>query len=598
MGNAAKDAGAGGGLSPGVFISYAHDDRAHEERVRQLWLFLRANGIDAQLDVTAAQQRQEWGEWMTRQVRDAAIILVVASPAYKERAEGDAGPGEGRGLQWEARLIRERLYTDQQQGLTLVLPVVLPGCSEHDLPLWLAPVSATFYLVRELTVAGAEDLLRALTSQPRETVPVLGPVPDLPPRGHQLTAGHPPADTVCEALRPGDRDVPGTDRPMLTRHHDPPSSLQVHHLRSWGARLLRCRVVTPLALLTALVTLTVSVAISFRIRAEHANYWGPGTGYVAVRLLPGESPASLAARLAGLGVIEAAAPFVTAARDSTHQITLPPGYVRLRYRMNARRAWALLLSPASRIQPDFTIPPGARISQIAGILSSRTGYPAMLFTSALAETAALGLPSYARGHPQGYLFPGTFAIRPTASPASLLKEMTARYRLEVDGTGLPAETSNPIVENHLIIVASLVQAEGASVSNFPKIARVIYNRLKLGLKLDLDSTVKFALSTYSPQISAYDKNIRSPYNTFRHAGLPPGPIGSPGAAAILAALHPAPGTWVSMMRSPQTNLLTFEQASTKSSFWSRLGKIALITLPILIRVSGYSGVAALAALGG
>ena len=92
-----------------MFISYAHDDQAHEDRVRELWMFLREQGIDARLDLPAAEQRQDWAQWMTQEVRDADYVLVVASPEYKRRAEGDAAPDEGRGVQWEARLIRGAL---------------------------------------------------------------------------------------------------------------------------------------------------------------------------------------------------------------------------------------------------------------------------------------------------------------------------------------------------------------------------------------------------------------------------------------------------------------------------------------------------------
>ena len=69
-------------------------------------------------------------------------MLVVASPAYRQRAEGDAGPGEGRGVQWEARLIRDLFYADQEAGMRRFVPVVLPGGSAEDIPLWLAPASA------------------------------------------------------------------------------------------------------------------------------------------------------------------------------------------------------------------------------------------------------------------------------------------------------------------------------------------------------------------------------------------------------------------------------------------------------------------------
>lgn len=111
-----------------VFISYAHESEAHAEAVRDLWVFLRANGIDATLDRVAAQQRRDWTLWMMGQVRDADHILVIASPAYKRRAEGQAEPDEGRGVQFEARLIRDAFYRDQRD-LDRFLPVVLPGGS-------------------------------------------------------------------------------------------------------------------------------------------------------------------------------------------------------------------------------------------------------------------------------------------------------------------------------------------------------------------------------------------------------------------------------------------------------------------------------------
>ena len=181
-----------------VFISYARDDLAHQERVRNFWVFLRTCGIDARLDLAAAADRVDWAGWMTQEVRDADRVLVIASPAYKRRAEGDAGPGEGRGVQFEARLIRDLFYADQDAGMRRFVPVVLPGGSADDIPLWLAPVSAAHYQVDEFTVAGAEGLLRLLTGQPTVLVPGLGgPVPVLPP----LSGG--PASAAGVAERPG-----------------------------------------------------------------------------------------------------------------------------------------------------------------------------------------------------------------------------------------------------------------------------------------------------------------------------------------------------------------------------------------------------------
>jgi hypothetical protein len=223
-----------------VFISYAHDDAAHVERVREFWLFLRANGVDAVLDLPAADERQDWAQWMTRQIRDAEWILVVASPDYKRRAEGDAGPGEGRGVQWEARQIRDRIYADQENGVRQVIPVVLPGGSASHIPQWLAPASATWYVVAGYTVGGAEDLLRVITSQPRQIVPSLGAVPALPPASAGA-AGWRPAEPAApgwllttlddqfavdalEVHRPVQPDTPDRELPALTayarREHD------------------------------------------------------------------------------------------------------------------------------------------------------------------------------------------------------------------------------------------------------------------------------------------------------------------------------------------------------------------------------------------
>jgi tetratricopeptide (TPR) repeat protein len=187
--------------SPRVFISYAHDDEEHEERVRSFWLFLRANAIDAKLDRPGSEDRRDWAQWMSQQVRRADRILVIASPQYKLRAEGDAGPDQGRGVQWESRLIRDRFLADVQAGVRLVLPVVLPGCSLDDIPSWLAPAAETYYLVNDCTVAGAETLLRALTGQPGEIEPPLGTWPDLPPRD---TAVPPPRDggAAATVVRP------------------------------------------------------------------------------------------------------------------------------------------------------------------------------------------------------------------------------------------------------------------------------------------------------------------------------------------------------------------------------------------------------------
>ncbi|HEX4704933.1 MAG TPA: tetratricopeptide repeat protein [Pseudonocardiaceae bacterium] len=157
-----------------VFLSYARDeDSGHREMVARLWEFLRSQGIDAHIDLEAEGQRRDWSLWMADQIRDADHVLVIASPAYRARAQGQTGPLVGRGVQWEARLIRDAFYRNSDR-IDRFLPVVVPGQTVEGIPDFLAPAISTVYHVPEFTVAGADSLLRLLTGQPGGTVPPLG----------------------------------------------------------------------------------------------------------------------------------------------------------------------------------------------------------------------------------------------------------------------------------------------------------------------------------------------------------------------------------------------------------------------------------------
>ena len=159
-----------------VFISYAHASGPHVEAVRQLWTLLRAAGVDARLDLPATRERQDWALWTARQVKAADFVLVVASAAYRRRAEGEAAPDEGRGVQFEAGLLRDALYADRPSWTRKLLPVILPGESAAGLPAFLSPASATTYKVKELSPLGLERLISVLHGRPAGVRP---PVADL-----------------------------------------------------------------------------------------------------------------------------------------------------------------------------------------------------------------------------------------------------------------------------------------------------------------------------------------------------------------------------------------------------------------------------------
>ncbi|WP_253888258.1 SEFIR domain-containing protein [Actinokineospora diospyrosa] len=155
-----------------VFISYAQESDAHREAVRDLWVFLRANGIDAKLDQVAAETRQDWALWMGHQIRAADVVLCVASEQYRKRAEGRESAEVGRGVQWEARLIRDAFHA-AQDNLTRFVPVVVKGQTRDGVPDFLAPSTTTVYHVD--TPQGADKLLRFLLNRPGIVEPPLGP---------------------------------------------------------------------------------------------------------------------------------------------------------------------------------------------------------------------------------------------------------------------------------------------------------------------------------------------------------------------------------------------------------------------------------------
>ncbi|WP_051570967.1 toll/interleukin-1 receptor domain-containing protein [Cryptosporangium arvum] len=165
-----------------VFLSYAHDSPEHSADVRTLWTLLRERGIDARLDLPAAERRTDWPAWMRRQIDRADFVLVIASPEYRRTADGLAERHERRGVRFEAMELVEELYRDHESGTRKIVPVVLPGRTRDDVPRFLRPYSTTYVEVGELSGVGVERLLRLLTDQPSVVGVELGEPPAFGPR--------------------------------------------------------------------------------------------------------------------------------------------------------------------------------------------------------------------------------------------------------------------------------------------------------------------------------------------------------------------------------------------------------------------------------
>ena len=266
---------------------------------------------------------------------------------------------------------------------------------------------------------------------------------------------------------------------------------------------------------------------------------------MTVQVTSGETASQLAPTMLKDGVVESTRAFVLAAENSSNPTGLEPGFFVLNSHMQATLAWAALLNPKNRDQAVVTIPEGKRASQVIAIMANETKIPLKDFQTALDHPSELGLPSYANGKVEGYLFPATYTIQPHETALQILQAMVARFKQEATAIDLPAAAHRlGISETDVIIEASMAQAEGGSVSDYPKIAEVINNRLRIHMALQFDSVLLYGLNKYAINVSDAQIATPGPYNDFEHAGLPPGPIANPGDAAIQGILKPDTGNWL------------------------------------------------------
>jgi UPF0755 protein len=289
------------------------------------------------------------------------------------------------------------------------------------------------------------------------------------------------------------------------------------------------------------------------------DYTGSGTTPVDVRIPPGATGTKIAAILVDAGVVKSAKAYLDAADETPGSTGIQPGTYGLKKQMPARVALQALLDPASRQLKRVTIPEGSRVPTILAAIAKDTGIPRAQLDAAAKDTAALGLPANVKS-PEGYFFPATYDVEPGSTAEDLLREMVVKTQDTLTELGVAAGD-----QHRVLTLASLVQAEGRHPEDMRRIARVLVNRLAKGMPLQLDTTIHYATGTFTVQTTNSDLAVKSPYNTYTHPGLPPGPIGSPGRVALDAAIHPTPGPWMYFVATdPSTGKTEF--AVTEADF--------------------------------
>ena len=190
----------------------------------------------------------------------------------------------------------------------------------------------------------------------------------------------------------------------------------------------------------------------------------------------------------------------------------------------------------------ITFPEGLTIREMAAIYESRGLGRARDFIEAARNTALIRDLDPMAPDLEGYLFPDTYTVGRTAVASQLVESMVAGFRAAYPGDAPQPADQPPLTTRELVTLASLVEKETAKPEERPVVAAVYRNRLRIGMPMQADPTVIYALQKtgkYDGNIRKGDLSINSPYNTYQHRGLPPGPIASPGKAALEAALRPA-----------------------------------------------------------
>jgi UPF0755 protein len=185
---------------------------------------------------------------------------------------------------------------------------------------------------------------------------------------------------------------------------------------------------------------------------------------------------------------------------------------------------------------ELVVPEGKNMFDIAQRAEELGLFPAAKFVAAARKPAMIRDLDPHAPTLEGYLYPNTYRLMHTTTPEKLCRIMTGKFREVWYGLGLNADV------HETITLASLVEREGKLPDERPVIAAVFSNRLRIGMKLDCDPTTIYAAllqDRYRGSIYKSDLESDDPYNTYRHAGLPPGPIANPGLASIKAALRPA-----------------------------------------------------------
>jgi UPF0755 protein len=257
-----------------------------------------------------------------------------------------------------------------------------------------------------------------------------------------------------------------------------------------------------------------------------------------VLLRPGIGAREVAAELAAHGVLPYPRLFLLIARATEVDRGLQAGRYAVPPDVSIESLLALL-HRGPNLREKVTIPEGSRAEEIASILARAADVDSAAFLAVVRDPrtpARFGVPGPSL---EGYLFPETYEFSYGIGAAEAASLLVAEYREVMTPALLSRADSLGMDERGVVTLASIIEAETPLDEERPRVSAVFHNRLRAGWPLEADPTVRYATGNDTGQITAGQLQSESPYNTYHQPGLPPGPIGSPGRAALSAALNPS-----------------------------------------------------------
>ncbi|MHB8303015.1 MAG: endolytic transglycosylase MltG [Acidobacteriaceae bacterium] len=276
---------------------------------------------------------------------------------------------------------------------------------------------------------------------------------------------------------------------------------------------------------------------------------GPSTPQL-VTIAPGSSVAQIGAALQQSGAVRSRYAFDLLARVEAG--TLKAGVYRFERPAPVTEVYRRLRN-GDVYTIALTIPEGYNIFDIAAAVEKAGLGPRDAFLAAeQQDTGLIRDVSPQAPSLEGYLFPDTYRLAPNTPPTKILQQMVAHFRAEAAALGLADSPTGRV--SSIVILASLIERETPIGVDRPMVASVFQNRLAHRMPLDTDPSVIYAAllgKRYRGTIYASDLKAESPYNTYLHAGLPPGPICNPGIPSLKAAMHPAESNFLYFVSDPQ-----------------------------------------------